>query len=93
LTRGSFREAEEHLQNALEAFTAIEGRWEMGRTRLALVRLAEAQKNRRALEEHLSAAWSLFRALELSRYVDRTERLAAQLGVMIPGSVDYDLDR
>ena len=89
-TRGRLPEAEGHLQRALQAFTAIEGRWEMGRTRLALTALADAQGDRRALDAHLREAWSLFRVLDLSTYVDRTERLAAQLGVLVANPVDDD---
>ena len=54
--RGELAEAETHLLAALDAFTAIEARVEIGRTRLALAELAHGQARPEAVADHLAAA-------------------------------------
>jgi len=60
-------------------------RFEVARTHLALAELAHAQENRAALTTHLAQAHALFSALRVPHYVERTEQLAEQCRVPLPG--------
>ena len=57
---GDFAAAEHCLNEALTTFTAMQARFEVGRTHLALAALAQLQGNRDAITLHLSAAHHLF---------------------------------
>jgi class 3 adenylate cyclase/tetratricopeptide (TPR) repeat protein len=67
------------LQEALESFRAIQAPFEAGRTRLDLARLAGAGSAAAAAE--LGEARRIFTELRLPGYVERSERLAAELAV------------
>jgi DNA-binding SARP family transcriptional activator len=81
--RGELAEAETHLLAALDGFTAIEARVEIGRTHLALAQLVHDQARPGAVVDHLAAAHRLFGALRLPRYLQRTEALAGALGATL----------
>ena len=80
---GAFSEAACHLQEALETFTSIQGRFEAGRTHLDLAALAHAQGHPEAATTHLHAAHAVFTALQVPRYVERTAQLAGAYGVSL----------
>ncbi len=82
-TRAAFAEAESHLTEALQTFTAMTARFEMGRTRLLLAELAHAGGNCTAATAHLHDAWQLFGALPVKKYVERTEQMAEKWGVSL----------
>ena len=65
------------LRKALETFRALEAPFEIARTRLDLTLLAGAGSDEAAGE--LGEARRLFAALKLPVYVERAERLAAEL--------------
>jgi class 3 adenylate cyclase/tetratricopeptide (TPR) repeat protein len=67
------------LQEALESFLSIQALFEVGRTRLDLARLAGAGSAEAAAE--LGEARRIFSGLRLPLYVERSERLAAELAV------------
>lgn len=75
---GVLSEAHTHLREALETFIRIHAQFEAGRTHLDLAGLAQAQGNRDAVATHLSRAHSLFKALRVPKYVERTEQLARE---------------
>ena len=56
-------------------------RYWMGRVLLDLAQLAHASGRADTAREHLEGARTLFRALKVPRYVERTEGLARQLSV------------
>jgi tetratricopeptide (TPR) repeat protein len=68
------------LQEALESFRSIQAPFEAGRTRLDLARLAGAGAAEAAAE--LGEARRIFSSLRLPRYVEKAERLAAELAVV-----------
>jgi len=57
---------------------------EVARTELALADLAHARGDREALRSHVTAALALFTQLGVPRYVERTQRLAADWGAPLP---------
>jgi tetratricopeptide (TPR) repeat protein len=82
-TRASFAEAESHLSEALQTFTAMTARFEMGRTHLLFAELAHASGNCTAATAHLHDAWQLFAALPVKKYVERTEQIAEKWGASL----------
>jgi len=80
---GALTEAHTRLGEALETFTAIQSRFETGRTHLALAELAHAQGNREAATAHANNAYALFMALKIPRYVERTQQFASQCGLVL----------
>jgi tetratricopeptide (TPR) repeat protein len=78
---GDMAAAEQYLQEALSTFAAMQARFEVGRTHLALAELALAQDHREAVTLHLSAAHQLFTALNVPVYVERTTQYASALGL------------
>lgn len=81
MTRGAFSEAEVHLRQAFAIFSSIRARWFVAHTHLDLTALADAQGNREGVTTHLKEALLLFKALRVSRYIERTEQLAREFGV------------
>jgi transcriptional regulator with AAA-type ATPase domain/tetratricopeptide (TPR) repeat protein len=77
--RGEFREAETRLGEALRAFDSMEGRYDVARTHLDLAKLAHARGDPAAVGAHLAEARRRFHELGIPRYVERTDRLAAEL--------------
>ncbi len=80
---GALSEAETHLNEALQIFASIQARFEVGRTRLALAELTHAQGDREAMATHLREAHHLFSVLRVPKYIERTARLARELGVSL----------
>ncbi|MBI3025454.1 MAG: hypothetical protein HYY66_07255, partial [Candidatus Tectomicrobia bacterium] len=80
---GALAEAERYLTEALQALDSIQARFEQGRTHLFLASLAHAQGKREAVAAHLKEARSLFMALRIPKYVERSERLAGELGMPV----------
>jgi tetratricopeptide (TPR) repeat protein len=86
LARGALAEAETHFQAALQLHTTTERRSRMGAMLLDLARLAHAQGHPEAVTTHLHEALTLFSALHLPRWVERTTQLASALGVSLTPS-------
>ncbi|MFL6261286.1 MAG: adenylate/guanylate cyclase domain-containing protein [Thermoanaerobaculia bacterium] len=76
---GNAEAAAAWLHEALESFRSIQAPFEAGRTRLDLARLAGARSAAAAAE--LGEARRIFTGLRLPGYVERAERLAAELAV------------
>jgi hypothetical protein len=68
----------------LQTFTAMQARFECGRTHLDLAALVHAQGQPAAAGAHLRAAHALFRALQVPVYVQRTRQCASAYGVSLP---------
>ena len=79
-SEGFLAEAHGHLTDALQTLASINCRFEAGRTHLDLAVLAHAQRKTQAIATHLKEAHSLFRALRVPRYVERSEGLAKEFG-------------
>ncbi|MBI4607621.1 MAG: AAA family ATPase [Candidatus Rokubacteria bacterium] len=77
--RGALPEAGACLAQALETLRSIDARYYAGRTHLDLASLAHARGERGAVRTHLNEAYGLFAALEIPRYVEQTQQLAADL--------------
>src|SRR5262249_16571976 len=82
-TTGAFTAAARHFQEALETFTSIQGRFEVGRTHLDLVALAHTQGDRDGATVHANHAQTLFIALNIPRYVERTQQFASACGLVL----------
>jgi tetratricopeptide (TPR) repeat protein len=78
---GDFAAAAHWLKEALSTFAAMQARFEVGRTHLALARLTQQQDNRAEVILHLSEAHHLFQALNVPVYVERTTQYASALGL------------
>jgi hypothetical protein len=78
---GDSAAAEHWLKDALTTFSAMQARFEVGRTHLVLAELAQRQDNRAEVILHLSEAHHLFTTLEIPVYVERTTQYASQLGL------------
>jgi tetratricopeptide (TPR) repeat protein len=78
---GALAEAEHHLNEALTTFTAMQARFEVGRTHLALAELAQRQGHREAVTLHLTAAHHLFTDLCVPVYAQRVVHYAGALGL------------
>ena len=72
-----------HLSEALDTFAAIQARFYVGRTHLALAELAHAQGNRDAATVHANSAQELFMTLKVPRYVERTQQFASECGLVL----------
>jgi hypothetical protein len=84
---GAFAEAKRSLDAAQQTYAAIQGRYWVGRTHLDLAILACSQEDMNSAAMHLRAAHDLFTALQLSTYIERTEQLAREYGLVL-SSVD-----
>ena len=82
--RGALDEAQAHLAAARETFTSIHSRYELGRTHLDLVALAQTRGDREQVVAGLTTAYALFRGLRVPKYVERAARLARELRVALP---------
>jgi class 3 adenylate cyclase/tetratricopeptide (TPR) repeat protein len=85
-TRGALVEAGTSLQEALQTFTIMQARFEVGRTHLALAQLAHRQENQGAATQYLQAAHDLFRAVQVPRYLERTLQCARAFGLCLTSS-------
>jgi DNA-binding NtrC family response regulator/tetratricopeptide (TPR) repeat protein len=73
---GALANAERSFQEALQTFTSLQARFEIGRTHLALAELAHMQGQDAIVTTNLTAAYRLFQSLRISLYVARTEAQA-----------------
>ena len=73
---GALAVAKRYLSEALDTFTAIQARFEIGRTHLDLAAVVHAEGNQYAVATHLQEAHALFRALQAPTYVECTAQLA-----------------
>jgi hypothetical protein len=78
---GDFAAAAHWLKKALSTFAAMQARFEVGRTHLALAELAQRQDSRAEVILHLSEAHHLFTTLGVQVYVERTTQCASRLGL------------
>jgi class 3 adenylate cyclase/tetratricopeptide (TPR) repeat protein len=78
---GEYGEAASRLAEALETFAALQVPFEVGRTHLDLAALALARADKETAGREAQAALRIFEQLRVSPYVERTERLAGDLGV------------
>ncbi len=69
-------EATQYLQDALTTFTALQARFEMGRTHLIGATLAHQQGKRQTLILHLREAHRLFHGLQIPAYLELTQQYA-----------------
>lgn len=83
LATGTLAEAECYLKDALQTFTAMSARFEVGRTYLSLAELARAQAHDTVAAQHLTEAHHLFRALQLPTFVDRVTQYAKAHGLSL----------
>ena len=83
LTSSALAEAVHHLTEALQTFTAIQARFELGRTHVALAALARIQGGQQTTVTHLTKAHALFQALQVPRYVERVVQCASAWGVTL----------
>ena len=88
--RSLYAEAETYLKDALQTFTAMAARFEVGRTHLALAELAHQQGDHSATTLHLTNAYELFQRLQIPRYVEQTSVRATALGVSLPAEKGRD---
>jgi tetratricopeptide (TPR) repeat protein len=79
--RGAFDESEQQLRRALEMFVSMGARYDSGRAHLDLAGLSGGQGQRSRAAAHLHEARAVFEALKVPRYVERTNRLAQELGL------------
>ncbi len=84
LAAGVLPEAERSLRAALDAFTAMESRGEVGRTHLLLAQLARAKQEHEQAFTHLATAHATFSALRAAAHLRQTEKVAASFGVALP---------
>jgi len=80
---GAHAEAETYFHAALQTFTAMSARFEVGRTHMALADLAYARQNRVAAVQHLDEAHRLFVALQVPRLVEQTAQRAMAFGMWL----------
>ena len=72
-----------HFDTAIRAFEEVQSRFQVARTRLLMAEAAvHGQQQHEDVARHLGAALGIFAALRVAKYVARTERLAARLGVV-----------
>jgi tetratricopeptide (TPR) repeat protein len=79
----AYAEAEDQFNQALAVFVAISALFEAGRTHVALADLAQVQGNLPGAGVHLTEAHTIFTALGVHRYAERTREVARTLGVSL----------
>src|SRR6202040_3786937 len=82
---GDLPAAAAHLRAALGVFAGLDAAMEVARTRLDLAAWADHAGDAAAAAAELRAAAATFAALRLERLAERARRLAAELGVELPG--------
>jgi tetratricopeptide (TPR) repeat protein len=78
---GDSDEAAARLGEALEGFLKLQVPFEVARTRLDLAALAHARGHKQQAFEQLRQARAVFVALEVPRYAEQAQALAARMGV------------
>lgn len=81
--RGSPEVARRHLEEALATFSAIDARFEAGRTELDLAEVAHALGDQARARDGLAAAMRGFQDLELPRRVEQAAALARRLAIEV----------
>jgi hypothetical protein len=71
--RGALADAHDHFREARQAFETVESEFEVARTDLDLAALARARGDANATAAHLTEAVRHFRALGVTRWVERAE--------------------
>jgi hypothetical protein len=82
-SRGNLIGAMPNLQESLATFSSIQSRYDLARTHLDLASLAHTQNDQDAVTTHLSTASAWFKALQVPKWVERTEHLAREYGVTL----------
>jgi hypothetical protein len=77
--RSAYTESEARLRNALDLFSALETRWQIGRTLFELGELAAARKDAGGARDYFSRALAAFEALRAAPDAARTRRALASL--------------
>jgi len=77
--RSGYTESEARLRNALDLFSALETRWQIGRTLFELGELAAARKDAGGARDYFSRALAAFEALRAAPDAERTRRALASL--------------
>jgi class 3 adenylate cyclase/tetratricopeptide (TPR) repeat protein len=78
---GFLDDAHRYLSDSLQSFASIKCRFEAARTHLDLAVLAHDQGKSPDSATHLREAYSLFRALQVPKYVERVKEFAKEFGV------------
>jgi tetratricopeptide (TPR) repeat protein len=81
--RGELDKARRHLDEAVQVFQVIGVRFELARTYLARSELSHAQSDSERVRSDLREARRLFDVLRTPKYVERTQQLAREFGVII----------
>ena len=81
--RGHYKVSGEHLQDALETFTRLQSKFDVGRTHLDLASLLRTTGDRHTVATHLSIAYAWFQKLQAPTWAERTEQLAQEYGVTL----------
>jgi tetratricopeptide (TPR) repeat protein len=81
---GALAPAETHFNEALVAFASSQARYDLGRTHLDLAALVRERGKPEGAAAHLQEAQSIFTALRVPRYVERTAELARAFGRPVP---------
>ena len=79
----NFSQAESYLHQALHTARTIQARYELARTHFDIASLAHTQHDPYTATTHLSAAYTWFQKLQVSKWVERTEQLAQEYGVAL----------
>lgn len=79
----TYAEAETCLKDALQTFTEMQARFEIGRTQLALAELAHVWQQPEVARQHLQTAYHLFRSLEIARYTEQCVQRARAYGTSL----------
>jgi tetratricopeptide (TPR) repeat protein len=83
LASHAYSEAEDQFNQALATFVAVSAAFEAGRTHLALADLAHVQGDVAGAAGHLDEAHTMFTALGVPAYAERTREVASKLGVSL----------
>ena len=86
LARGDHDAATKQSTDALAVFTRVHARSEAARTHLDLATISRARGDVAAVRRHLTEAHALFDALEVPKYRERVDRLAAEWGTPLDTS-------
>ena len=81
--QGHLEIASEHLQGALQTFTMLQSRFDVGRTYLDLASLAYMRNNPDTATVHLSTAYAWFKKLQVPKWIERTEQVTREYGVTL----------
>ncbi|PWU24896.1 MAG: hypothetical protein C5B48_04025, partial [Candidatus Rokuibacteriota bacterium] len=83
VARRDLAKAMARLEQALATFTTTHSRYECARTHVDLAAVCQARGDGEAAGRHLNEAYALFKALDVPRYRERVEQLAAEWGMAL----------